>query len=446
MSRDGGPPAPKEGSGRRPGRRRRRRGPPDRGEAAASPADLARRALDALSRAVHAVAQDLAGPEAEPSGPLVLPVEVRDGPITEEAVTELVDGIRKRLSASLDASRTVLQGRVYCLQCDASDCVHATPPRTDHVFAGYTPTGKPEWLGFADVCIARREERVDRLYASPPEIIAYAQGAIDLRHALLPGFADGRRVADVLGQVVVGLVPVSLRVGDRDGDRVALSIQVVATGATLPRHRLRLNLIGLSREAIAAAAADADARGPAESLRRTLVEARRRLESLASRTRWSERRGEAPDLAGEVEPLLASLKGDVERTFRAVQRRTRHAQERHLEGERPTGHAQTDAARAPDERLLQDVRRNTVIVIGGRGRAHVFTREGRLVTSLSLQPGELDRTGAVAAPGSRCGDGVPNRRGPHAARGLKRGRPAPRPGSERVSPGRAPSPAPGTPP
>jgi hypothetical protein len=90
--------------------------------------------------------------------------------------------------------------------------------------------------------------------------------------------------------------------------------------------------------------------------------------------------------------LLGRLRSDLERVFRSDPRRTVHARERHLGGERPTAHALRDALDVGPDRFLRDSERDTLVVLGPRGRTHVFSaRDGRHVTSLVLGPGELDR-------------------------------------------------------
>ena len=50
-----------------------------------------------------------------------------------------------------------------------------------------------------------------------------------------------------------------------------------------------------------------------------------------------------------------------------------------------------DALSANDERLLRDAERSTIVVLGKRGRGHIFSDAGRHVTSLRLRPGEVER-------------------------------------------------------
>ena len=393
---------PESGSGR--ARRRRRRRGVGRGiEGPPSPERRAAQAIEELRGLVRCLGEALGAPEDEPwpLSELVVPIAVPLGgasraPIDGAAVRSLVELLRGRVAESLQAVTAWRPGTVYCFQCESSACTHAEPPDRSHTFSGYAPSGRPEWLTFTNLCIACREPRVDRLYSNDPEIIALAQDADELSEGLLAGFGQGTLAYRVHGQVVAGLVPRDLHPGHagqgrRAEERLALTFQLVETRSGEEIPRLRLNALGMTFEEIATAAADAGSRGPAESLRRTLAETRQRLHGLGTRMQRAERRGGAVDLGELVGPFLHRLRGDVERVFRPVQRRTQHAEHRHQDGERPTGHALRDVRHATDDQIMVDVTRDTIVVLASKGRAHVFSRDGRHVTSLRLRPGELDR-------------------------------------------------------
>jgi hypothetical protein len=158
-----------------------------------------------------------------------------------------------------------------------------------------------------------------------------------------------------------------------------------------PGDRLQLNLVGLGSERLAALAVGRDPRRGAERLRRTVQSLRRRLRGLSLEIAAEEGRGVAADVAARVHPLVARLRGEVQRALQGRGQRTAHAHEPHLAGERPTATAVQDALKAAEERYLRDTHRDTVVIIGPKSRAHVFARDGRHVTSLLLLPGELER-------------------------------------------------------
>jgi hypothetical protein len=375
----------------RPDDRRRPR-PPN-----PAPEERARRVLVELHRLGRALASSMGASADERIGadPLVLPVPVRLDPVAggpdAAEVGRLVRDLSGRVDEALRGRRAFRTGRVHCFQCDVEDCGHDRPTSPADTFLGYSPTGKPVWGDFANLLLERRDPRVDLLYAAPPEVVAIVMDAAELTGELLPGFGRGDRAFDVLGQVVAGLVPVDLSTGRSPASRAAMTLQVVQTRGGGESRRLRLNLLGLTGDEIAHHASIRSVRGPAEWLRRAVADTRARLEAIGRAVHAAERRGQRPDVEAEVAPMLRRLATDLERVFRHDARRTAHGRERHLEGERPTATAMRDARETAEDRFLHDAERDTLVVLGPRGRAHVFTRDGRHVTSMVLGPGEVDR-------------------------------------------------------
>ncbi|HEY4572502.1 MAG TPA: hypothetical protein VIJ26_01005, partial [Thermoanaerobaculia bacterium] len=92
-----------------------------------------------------------------------------------------------------------------------------------------------------------------------------------------------------------------------------------------------------------------------------------------------------------IEGLANAVARRLEKDWRGKERRTRHGQQRHTEGDRPTRMALADLARATPENLLYDTRRETLVVVGDRGRAHVFNLAGKLVTSVRYNPDVIEK-------------------------------------------------------
>jgi hypothetical protein len=89
--------------------------------------------------------------------------------------------------------------------------------------------------------------------------------------------------------------------------------------------------------------------------------------------------------------ILDGIARRIEKPRRAESRRTGHARRRHAEGGRPTAQALADLAKAGGEQLLVDTRRETLVVLGARGRAHLFSPAGKHVTSIRFDPAAIDR-------------------------------------------------------
>ncbi|HSF40917.1 MAG TPA: hypothetical protein VLT87_14065, partial [Thermoanaerobaculia bacterium] len=92
-----------------------------------------------------------------------------------------------------------------------------------------------------------------------------------------------------------------------------------------------------------------------------------------------------------LDGVVNGLARRLEKGWRGKERRTLHGQQRHSEGDRPTRMAMADFARATPEKLLYDTRKETLVVVGDRGRAHVFSLEGKLVTSIRYNPESIEK-------------------------------------------------------
>jgi len=92
-----------------------------------------------------------------------------------------------------------------------------------------------------------------------------------------------------------------------------------------------------------------------------------------------------------VLPLLQDLAKQLQGRTRSVGRRTQHGLERSEQGQRPTSRAYPDAGEASDSAIRWDSDQSTVVVLGAKGRVHVFTPEGRHVTSVAMQRAAVER-------------------------------------------------------
>jgi hypothetical protein len=253
---------------------------------------------------------------------------------------------------------------------------------------GYAPTGAPRWIDFAQRCLDLRHPLVDRLYDVPPAFLTLVHNATELHGSLLQAF-DNRTYA-LLGQVTAGFFSVPARAHEGRGV-VSLSIQAALSRPRRGRSRVGLNLL---------------ARGPGgEALdliwerqddlpwRRSVRWAQAALATLGPRLDRARQRkgGGYAELETRVDGILNGLARRLERDNRARSRRTRHAQERHQSGRRPTRKAIEDAREAPDGAFMQDSRSGTLVVLGNRGRTHFFASEGKLVSSVRYSRDAIER-------------------------------------------------------
>ncbi len=322
---------------------------------------------------------------------LSIPMRGGNDKAAAASASALVTQLRERVAEVVRGVTSFAEGHVYCFFTDASESAYSSPPTPNDVFAGYTSNGKPSWVSLANLCLERGVVDVDRLYGPRAQVVALMQRADELSEGLLPYFGRGSLAYELLGQVVVGFVPLTLNPKDQSAERVALTLQVARTTLRTGSHRLRLNVLGMTPLEIAVAAAEGHERGPGEAFRRVLQTTRQRLDVLGRKARQAQRDGAPLDMPREVDALLTRLRADCVRVFKARSHRTQHARVRAEEGDRPTSYALTDADAAAETKLFIDTHRDTIVVLGPRSRAHAFNKAGKHVTSWLLDPGEADR-------------------------------------------------------
>lgn len=331
--------------------------------------------------AAHPWGHLLAGRGGDVDIRLRVPVAPREGEMErarEALEADLSDGIR-----SLVAHRATFRpGRIFCLRCGSATCQHSAPGSSREIFAGYGPSGLPRFAEMGQWLLERGDPRVDLLYQDRPRFLAHVASGADLTASLLPAYRDEEGGYRLHGQVAAAWY----RGSDADGHPalVALSFQIVSTKSANARRRYGLNLVGAGPggESLELFCNRLDAIPWAVPVRWA--------QSVLGQIERSRRSGEAAR-ERRIEGLLRGLAGRLEKDRRAAGRRTRHAEKRHARGDRPTRMALADLARADADSVLYDTRRETLVVLGERGRAHVFNPAGKLVTSIRYSPESIAR-------------------------------------------------------
>lgn len=331
---------------------------------------------------------------------LALPTALRDGQL-DRAGRDAADAIQEAVQSLLHHSALFQPGRVLCFRCQTAACEHSAPSDSRQVFAGWGPAGIPRFVDFGQWLLQRRDPRVDLLYREPPQLVTVVTGEPELAGGLIPAFRQREDSYRIHGQVTAGWYQAPDRQGPA-GTRqpLAVSLQVISSGSKRHRRRFGLNVVGI---------------GPGGEPLEHLYD---RLGGIpwADAVRWAqgvllgiegqlERAPRTPrELVDKrIEGLLNAVARRLEKDRRGKERRTRHGQQRHAEGDRPTRMALADLARATPENLLFDVRRETLVVVGERGRAHVFSLAGKLVTSVryNMESIEKRRKNGLWRPAAR---------------------------------------------
>ncbi|MCA8941150.1 MAG: hypothetical protein KDB80_01205 [Planctomycetes bacterium] len=300
---------------------------------------------------------------------LRIPLDVkRDG---KRSASSVVEKILERVREVREHDRALVPGAAYCYFSESASSDSARPTEPRQVFDGYTSTGRPQFTDFVTMAIERKDPGVDALVDGEDIIVTHVTLGRVLRTQQLAEFGKGSPVYRILGQVDAGLYPVV-----NGPHKAAFSFQLLRGKTLEGKPRLRLHPVGMVD------VTDLADPSVAEILRRF----QQRLDAESLRLAGKEAN------AGEVQvddeefvlPLLQDLARRLAGRARHTRNRTGHAVQRVEEGQRPTTKAFADAKEAGDEQIYEDDHEGTIVIVGPRGRVHVFARDARHVTSFMM--------------------------------------------------------------
>lgn len=314
----------------------------------------------------------------------------------EGGAKALRSALGRELEGILIEEKSFRPGFVPDLRGGSAEGREAGPPDSRFVFGGYGPSGRPRFIDFAQWLLQLDHPNQDRLYARPPGLVTARTSSAELYEDLLPAFEDpGRRIH---GQVTAGWYEISAH--DGHPAQLAVTFQILSTRA--PRkagrsgHPTRLGLNLLLAGPSGESADEVYARLEIVPWRSAVEWARRALSSVER-----SRDLRSPDkLEQRLQGILNGLARRLEQERRGRDRRTEHAETRHRSGRRPTREALKDLDNAQDREIFVDTRKDTLIVLGDKGRVHVFNRRGKLVTSIrySLEAVERKQKAEIWCP------------------------------------------------
>ncbi|MDX1631705.1 MAG: hypothetical protein R3234_07580 [Thermoanaerobaculia bacterium] len=286
---------------------------------------------------------------------------------------------------SLIARRSfVVPGRAFCLRCASSECRHSSSPGPRQVFSGYSPSGVPRFVDYPQLLLEKDDERAAQLFGKRRGVVARRFSSDELTESLVPAYRERFGPVELHGQVAAGWFPLPGEVAD---EVLAVCYQLLSTGRGR-RRRLLLHPVGVAgddevRERLLASRGRVPWR-PATAWARDV------LEQIQADIREGIKMPLAK-LRARLDGVLRHLTDRLERPSRRRRRQTGHAQKRHRSRGRPTGSALADLADAPRERIYWDGRNGTFVVLGPKNRTHVFSPEGKLVTSVRYPSTTIER-------------------------------------------------------
>lgn len=378
----GGP----RGDGEKPRKKRRRRkkkpgdAPAPKAPAvptdAKSPADLIQLGLTALGSAYVDLKRRAGGArlghEGSDSIELSLPIPLRRG-FARQAAEDLVKRLREDLEKRVMDAGLVVPGRVWNFATESFDSDWSKPEDPRHVLVGFGLEGRPRWADLVTLAIERKHDSVEQLLAGREGAVAFVERGDAVTEGVKPAFDPEAIPFRIVGQLVCGLFESS-----EAGRRVALTIQVLASNREGEAERLICHAVS------AVDLADL----PDPSVRKILKNFDGRLAELAKQLEGKRAAGETPDVSEAVLPLLRELSRRLSHDAKNRSRKTDHARDRGDEG-RPTAQAFPEARSARDHHLYMDNEEQTIVVVGKKGRIHVFSPDGRHVTSVVMPPANV---------------------------------------------------------
>ncbi|MCB9869349.1 MAG: hypothetical protein H6837_05795 [Planctomycetes bacterium] len=297
---------------------------------------------------------------------LSVPLDVRtDG---ARAASRLVDSVLKLVEDVRANDRAMAPGSVYCYFSESAEAEGCRPTEPRLVFDGYGSTGRPKFSDFVTMAIERKTPGIDGLLAGSDVTLTHVTQGRVLRTAQLAEFGKGSPVFRVLGQVDAGLFAVRGQEA-----KAAFSFQVLLGTDMQGKKVLRLHPVG---QCDVANLVDHSVPQILFRFQGDLDEAALRLQGLLAKN-------DEVDEEDFVLPLLQDLAKRLADRSKHRSRRTEHADQRSAKSTRPTAKAYEDAQQVADNDILFDEQDGTIVVVGRGNRAHVFTLDGKHVTSLA---------------------------------------------------------------
>ncbi|MEO1366176.1 MAG: hypothetical protein AAFX50_03285 [Acidobacteriota bacterium] len=299
-------------------------------------------------------------------------------------VASAAESVRADLSRAVDEAARVGAAQRPGHVIDLRTGEPAPPPADGRMaFVGYEANGAPRFVPFPQWLLDLGHPEQEQLYSKPPGLVTVPLDLEDIHGEVLPAFRPEQPPARSVGQLVAGW----FKIPHRDGSPgyVALTFQVLETGVKKKRYLLDVLGSGPHGEPLEEAVARLDE----PPWRAATQWTQKALDSIRYRSGGRTLTDKALD--ARIQGILGGLGRRLHQVRRGRQRRTGHAEERHKAGSRPTRMAVADLERARDEHVLWDRRRETVVILGDRGRAHVWSPQGKLVTSIRYTPESIER-------------------------------------------------------
>jgi len=276
-------------------------------------------------------------------------------------------------------------GRVYCYLDQSSECSHCRPDDRSMVMVGYRSNGIPEWEEFLDLLIDVSPSTAAELYENKQLIAAIYLRGRDVKKKMTSGFGKSSRTYNILGQILCGYFSIRpSAVSYEKTDHIALTVQAVEHSSIQGEISLDINVIsGLNVSNIM----DYFAEGSNRLISEAVFKASKQLKTIEQEINIAAPHSQGTirkKLMPKIPVILNEIKLEILKMNQRKYRRTSHAIDR-AKDNRPISTAIDDLSKVNTESILEDPENKTMLIPGKNNRWHVFSHDGRLVTSLFLE-------------------------------------------------------------
>lgn len=303
-----------------------------------------------------------------------------------EEMNQVLSDLERHIDDSIASNAAFRPGVVYSFFSESADPATGAPQSPRDVFAGYTETGVPKFLSMLDFGIEKQDPGVEHLAQENGPVVVIKSGRDELVEDRLPDFERRNRAYDIRGQVVLGHFKQQTENGS---ERFAVTVQIVRSSTRSRSVRLGLNIIGLLPNGEPAHKLVLER--PEHPLSVLMFHADRALARINQELKKLPVGKRLAHAASCADVLLAEMTLGQERHIRRENWRTGHATKRAEKGDRPTGCARADLGRARLDQVLLDLSAKTFVILGPKGRIHVFNDGGKHVTSLQLEKRAIEQ-------------------------------------------------------
>jgi len=366
--------------------------PPAPPEASPAPAKPARsrfeRREQASADALRGLLRDFfaeVAPEQALTEPLTLNIQVELIP-GEPGELFFKPSLRKQLSRQMPVApggaAGFVEGFVYNHHDESPEGPGCRPAEADQVFAGYDAMGRPQWVSYTQYLLDQRDEAVDQLHQRHGAPVTRVQRGKDLKAEQTGSFGKSSRVYSLLGQLTSGYFELPKAFHAVAGaDRFALTVQVAETRDPKGRLMLGLNVIagGLLPVDLPAVLQEHRFRGLSGALERARLD----LAELEQEARVA--------LAARESDKFQQVMRRVPRIIQSLRDHLEGRQAPKRPGPKQDDRWKTDLPDAGLQELVFDSARDSWILLGASGQAHVFAPNGRHITSFPVTPDLIEK-------------------------------------------------------